>query len=87
MKLCNVKLGNIQLSQAKKQVKGQLAISMENSLGVMLAHGKSKLIFNKVDTLDKVLNDFEKITSSQILEVANEIMHREKLFKLTYQAK
>ena len=87
LKLCNVKLGNIQLSQAKKQVKGQLAISMENSLGVMLAHGKSKLLFNKVDTLDKVLDDFEKITSSQILEVANEIMHPEKLFKLTYQAK
>ena len=87
LKLCNVKLGNIQLSQAKKQVKGQLAISMENSLGVMLAHGKSKLLFNKVDTLDKVLDNFEKITSNQILEVANEIMHPEKLFKLIYQAK
>tara|TARA_Y100000766_G_C18907258_1_gene606486 strand:- start:1394 stop:2620 length:1227 start_codon:yes stop_codon:yes gene_type:complete len=87
LKLCNIMLGNIQLSQAKKQIKGQLAISMENSLGVMLAHGKSKLLFNKVDTLDKVLDDFEKITSSQILEVANEIMHPDKLFKLTYKAK
>ena len=87
LKLCNNSLGKIQLSQAKKQVKGQLAISMENNLGVMLAHGKSKLLFNKVDTLDKVLDDFEKVSSSQIIEVANEIMHPNKLFKLTYQAK
>ena len=87
LKLCNKSLGTIQLSQAKKQVKGQLAISMENNLGVMLAHGKSKLLFNKVDTLDQVLDNFEKISSSQILDVANEVMHPDKLFKLTYQAK
>ena len=87
LKLCNNLLGTIQLSQVKKQVKGQLAISMENNLGVMLAHGKSKLLFDKVDTLDKVLDDFEKISSSQIIEVANQIMHPDKLFKITYQAK
>jgi len=87
LKLCNNLLGTIQLSQAKKQVKGQLAISMENNLGVMLAHGKSKLLFDKVDTLDKVLDNFEKISSNQIIEVANQIMHPDNLFKITYQAK
>ncbi len=87
LRLCNNLLGTIQLSQAKKQVKGQLAISMENNLGVMLAHGRSKLLFNKVDTLDEVLDDFERISSSQIIEVANQIMHPDNLFKITYKAK
>lgn len=87
LKLCEKELGIQQLSQAKKQVKGQLAISMENSLGVMLSHGKSKMLFKKVDSLDQVLNEFEKITSAQILDVANEIMHPNNLFKLSYQAK
>ncbi|MBI35640.1 MAG: peptidase M16 [Flavobacteriales bacterium] len=87
LKLCNQSLGTIQLSQAKKQVKGQLVISMENNLGVMLANGKSKLLFDKVDNLDKVLSEFEKITSTELLEVANEIMHPKKLFKLTFQSK
>ncbi|MBL56735.1 MAG: peptidase M16 [Flavobacteriales bacterium] len=83
-KLCDKKLGTLQLSQAKKQVKGQLAISMENSLGVMLAHGKSMLLFNKVDSLDQVLKEFEAIDASQILDVANEVMAPSKLFKISY---
>lgn len=87
LKLCEKPLGTIQLSQSKNQVKGQLAISMESNLGVMLSNGKSKLLFNKVDSLDEVLDKFEKISTHQILEVANEIMHPEKLFSLTYQAK
>ncbi len=87
IKLCEKPLGIQQLSQSKKQVKGQLAISMENSLGVMLAHGKSKLLFNKVDSLAQVLVEFEKITSLEIMDVANEIMHPNNLFKLLYQAK
>lgn len=87
IKLCDNSLGTIQLSQAKKQVKGQLAISMDNNLGVMLSNGKSKLLFNRVDTLDEVLESFEKISSFQILEAANEIMHPDVLFNLTYQAK
>ncbi len=86
-KLCLKQLGGSQLSQAKKQVKGQLAISMENNLGVMLSHGKSRLIYDRVDSLDEVLNAFEKITPQQILEVTNEIMNPDKLFKLSYKAK
>ena len=84
LKLCETKLGTLQLSQAKKQVKGQLAISMENSLGVMLAHGKSMLLYDKVDSLDQVLEEFERITSSQLLEIANEVMNPQNLFKISF---
>jgi predicted Zn-dependent peptidase len=87
IKLCEKSLGTIQLSQSKKQVKGHLVLSMESNLGVMLSNGKSKLLFNKVDSLDEILEKFEKISTYEILEVANEIMHPEKLFNLTYQAK
>lgn len=84
LKLCTSKLGTLQLSQAKKQVKGHLAISMENSLGVMLAHGKSMLLYDKVDSLDQVLKEFERIDSSQILEVSNQVMHPDNLFKISF---
>ncbi len=87
IKLCNKSLGTLQLSQSKKQVKGNLVISMESNLGVMLSNGKSKLLYDRVDTLIEILDKFEKISTHQILEVANEIIHPEKLFNLTYQAK
>ena len=38
-------------------------------------------------SLAQVLVEFEKITSSEIMDVANEIMHPNNLFKLLYQAK
>ena len=50
----------------------------------MLAHGKSMLLFNKVDSLDQVLKEFEAIDASQILDVANEVMAPSKLFKISY---
>lgn len=58
---------------------------MENSLGVMLSQGKSKLVYEKVDSIDDVLKEFEKITANKLLEVANEIMDPKHLFKLTYK--
>lgn len=87
LKLCEKPLGSLQLSQAKKQVKGQLAISMENNLGVMLAHGRSQLLYDKVDSLELVLEEFEKVSASKLLDVANEVMHPDQLFKISYQAK
>ncbi len=87
LKLCEKPLGSLQLSQAKKQVKGQLAISMENNLGVMLAHGKSQLLYDKVDSLELVLEEFEKVSASKLLDVANEVMHPDQLFKISYQPK
>jgi hypothetical protein len=51
----------------------------------MLSQGKSKLVYEKVDSIDEVLKEFEKITTEKLLEVANEIMDPKHLFKLTYK--
>ena len=45
-------LGEIQLSKAKKQLVGQLAMSQENHEDLMLTLGKSFLIYNKMDGLE-----------------------------------
>lgn len=87
LKLCSQKMGVQQLSFAKKQIKGQLAIAMESALGVMLNSGKSLLLYNKVDTTDEVLRVFEGITNEMVLEVANEIIHPDKLSVLKYLPK
>ena len=79
------KLGKLQLQKAKRQITGQLAISSENNENMMLAMAKSHLIYNKFDSIEKISKKIEKITSEQILEIANDILVTDKLSSLIFE--
>ena len=64
---------------------GQIAIGQENDVNLMLSLGKSVLLYNKVDTFEIVKEKVEAVSSSQILEVANEIFNEDKLSHLIYK--
>ncbi|MDL2282715.1 insulinase family protein, partial [Parabacteroides sp. OttesenSCG-928-G06] len=84
-KFRNIKLSTSQLHAAKKQVVGQMGVSNDNKEGLFLGLGKSFLHYNRYDTIEDVFAKIEKITGEEILEVANEVFHKEKLFSLIYQ--
>ena len=79
------KLGIVQLKKAKRQLFGQIAISSENNANVMLSMGKSFLLFNKIDDLDKIKAKIEAISIEDIQQVANEILDFDKISMLVYQ--
>ena len=81
------KLGLLQLKRAKQQLIGQLAIAYESNLSEMLSMGKSYLHLNKVDTINEIYRKIEKITSEELLEIANEIFSPAQMSILIYQAK
>ena len=78
-------LGSQQMSRAKKQLIGQLAISTENREDLMLSIGKSLLFFNRVDTLEAIFEKIEQIGSNEIQEIANEIFDPSQSSILIYQ--
>jgi predicted Zn-dependent peptidase len=78
-------MGIVQLSRAKKQLIGQLAISTENREDLMLSIGKSFLFFNRVDSLETIFKKIEQIESRDILEIANEIFDEPQNSILIYQ--
>jgi len=84
-KLRDRKLGILQLSKAKKQMAGQVAIAGESNLAVMLSIGKSFLHLNRADTIAEVLEKTEAVTSEELLDIANELLDREKLSVLIYK--
>jgi predicted Zn-dependent peptidase len=84
-KLCTVKLGTIQLSKAKNQIKGYLARGYENHESLMLSLGKSLLVFNKIDSIEDICEKIDSVTSSEILETANEIFDKSRLSTLIYK--
>ncbi len=83
--LRRAKLGTIQLSRAKKQLIAQIAISTESRDDMMLAVGKSYLLYNKVDPLRVIFKKIEEITAAQLLEVANIVLDKKQISTLIYQ--
>jgi predicted Zn-dependent peptidase len=77
-------LGNVQLSRAKRQLIGQIAIAAESNENQMLSIGRSLLLFDRVDTLKEITNKIENITKNELLEVSNDIFDPNKLSYLIY---
>jgi predicted Zn-dependent peptidase len=84
-KLRSVKLGTIQLSKAKSQIKGYLARGYENHESLMLSLGKSLLVFNKIDSIEDICEKIDNVTSSEIIETANDVFEKTKLSTLIYK--
>lgn len=78
-------LGTIQLFRAKNQMKGYLARGYENHENLMLSLGKSLLVFNRVENLEETCRKIDAITSSELLDIANEIFEEGKLSTLIYK--
>lgn len=86
-KLREVKLSSLQLNQAKQQLKGHLALSLDSNSGLMIGLGKSLLLFNQIDTLQEIREGIDKVTSSQILEIANTYFHQDIISELIFETK
>jgi predicted Zn-dependent peptidase len=84
-KLRSTKLGTIQLSKAKNQIKGYLARGYENHESLMLSLGKSLLVFNKIETIGEICIKIDNVTASELLETANEVFEPAKLSTLIYK--
>jgi predicted Zn-dependent peptidase len=84
-KLRTTKLGTVQLSKAKNQIKGYLARGYENHENLMLSQGKSLLVFDRIESLEETCSKIDRITSSELLAAANEIFDPGRLSTLIYK--
>ncbi len=82
--LCNKELTTLQLHTAKKQLMGQMGVGMENRENIALNMAKSFLHYNRYSSLSENYKHIEAITTSEILEVANEVIAPNNLSLLTY---
>jgi predicted Zn-dependent peptidase len=83
-KLREEKLGTVQLSRAKEQLKGHLALAGESNSGLMLALGKSVLIFDQVDTTKEIFKGIDALTAEDLRDIANQVFDEKVLSYLIY---
>ena len=84
-KLRTAKLGTIQLSKAKNQIKGYLARGYENHESLMLSLGKSLLFFNKIESIEELCKKLDAVSASELLETANDIFEPSRISTLIYK--
>ncbi|MCP4551797.1 MAG: insulinase family protein [Bacteroidetes bacterium] len=78
------KLGILQLSRAKQQIAGQLAISLESNLNVMLTNGKRLFQVERIESSKEIIDSINSLAAENLLEIANEIFNPNKLSTLIY---
>ena len=67
------RLTNTRLDQVKTQIKGLMALSMESTSARMNRLARHELMFGKYIPLSNTLKDIDKVSPSDILEMANRI--------------
>ncbi len=85
--LCKRKIGTLQLDRAQKQFIGQMAISYEASANEMLSMARAHLYRDRVNTFEENINIINRLSASDLLEVANEVFDTSRLSKLVFESK
>ncbi len=84
-KLRTQRLGTLQLHRAKNQILGQIAMSTDNKESLLFTLAKSILLFNRYDTMESIAQKIAEITTSDLLDTANEVLATEKLSMLVFR--
>ena len=81
----DVKMTSSQLAAAKKQLIGQIGVASDNFENNALNMGKCFLHYHTYEEKEEVFKRIESLTSSQLLDIANEMFAEDYLSTLIYQ--
>ena len=78
-RLVSRRLSVRELASAKEQLKGQLALSEENNLGLMIMMGRAVLDLGTVPLLKEVFDTIDSVSSLSLQTVAAEMFAEDQL--------
>jgi predicted Zn-dependent peptidase len=84
-RIADTPLGKRQLAALKEQIKGQLALSEENNLSLMLMMGRSILDFGRVPPLSEIYHKIDEITALTLQDLAQEVFVPDRLSYLVME--
>ena len=78
-------LSDAQLKAAKKQIKGQIGVACDNCENFALDFGKSFLHYGWEKNVDRLYEQVDEITATQIQAVAQELFDKDRLTTLIFK--
>jgi predicted Zn-dependent peptidase len=73
-----------QLQKAKNKFIGQIALGEENRIGLIISMAKSLLDYDSIDDLQTVFRKIQAVTTSEMADIANEVLDESNLSALTF---
>ena len=83
-KLSNAPLSPVALSNAKRQIKGQIALASENRENYAISMAKQFLHRGTLKSIDKLYERIDAVKVEDIYQLANEILKEDRLFTLVF---
>jgi len=83
-RLCDAPLSESALAAAKRQLRGQVTLAWENGENVAIGMGRRLLHQGRTLTLEQFCEQIEQITSSQLLDVAQDAFMPSRMATLIY---
>ena len=84
-KICDKNLTSEELVQAKEQLKGHIALSLDSNMELMFNLGKSIMIHGKVDSIEEVYQQIDEIDTNEIKDVAEMFFVNSQMSELIYE--
>ena len=81
----NEGLSALELIQAKEQLKGHIALSLDNNNELMFTHARSIMVRGKVDSMAQIYNQIDQIQLNELTEIAKTSFDRQSIGQLTYK--
>lgn len=76
-----------QLLQAKEQLKGHIALSLDSNVGLMQGLGKSLLQFNQIDTIQEMYASIDKLTRDELKHIAETWFREDTVSELIFEVR
>lgn len=77
-------LTEVQLQKAKNKFIGQIALSEENRIGLIISMAKSLIDYDRIDDLQTVFRKIQAVSTADMANIANEILDESNLTALTF---
>lgn len=83
-KLCEREMTAGQLQKAKRKFIGQIALSEENRMSMIIAAAKNVMDYNRIIELDVIIDKIKTITAVELLEISRDILDPTKMTSLSF---
>lgn len=83
-RLRNERVNDNEISRIKNQLKGNLMLGLESTSSRMHRLAKMELYINDFVSLDKIIEEINKVTSDQVMEIAQELLDPDKMLTTVF---
>jgi predicted Zn-dependent peptidase len=72
------------LEMYKQQLIGQVALSFDNYVSLLISNAKSYMCYDRVDSYAEIIEKIEKINNSEIIKISEEVLNSSNISSLEY---